>query len=339
MLEGKLGAIVEYDAQEVCADSYRRLASTRVNFENMKPQGMPLHHPLVSVICPVYNDPAGVSRTLESLLALQAPPGGFEVVVIDNGSTDETAAVVENFASKSHGLIIAEYKARRGSYAARNHGIELARGDLLAFIDADMTVPHCWLVKGVQLMADDGPDYVGCRVVLRSNSPQPTLAERYEMALAFPVERYVTRDGFAPTACLWVRRTLIERIGSFDSNLQSGGDMEFGHRARADGARQVFDSENLMWHPARRTLNALARKHSRVVNGLISLRRRYPQRYHCNRLRDLLSWLYQLTPIVSLPLLRTMARGGWRDVPTFWGLTYLLRLEASWIKFRQGCLF
>jgi glycosyltransferase involved in cell wall biosynthesis len=287
----------------------------------------------------VRNDAGGIARTLDSLLALDAPPEMFELIVVDNGSTDETSTVIRERARASCGLVRVVVEPRPGSYAARNCGIRAARGDCFAFIDADMTVPRDWLIKGVRYLLNGGRHFVGCKIVVTSTAAVPSLAERYDMALAFPVERYISRDGFAPTACLWITRSLTERIGVFDARLLSGGDMEFGQRARDRGVPLYFDPDNPMFHPARRSLGALARKTARVTAGLISLRRLHAQRYPSNRTVDLMSWLYQLTPVVSPALLRDLTRRSWRDLPSLLVIVYALRLQASWIKLRHGCLF
>lgn len=87
--------------------------------------------PLVSVIIPVYNGELYLAQSIESILSQQK--ANFELIIVDDGSTDQTAAVVKTFASccRYH------YQPRLGAAAARNKGVKLAQGSFLAFNDAD----------------------------------------------------------------------------------------------------------------------------------------------------------------------------------------------------------
>ena len=100
----------------------------------------------VSVIIPVYNDSARVKICLEALEKQTYPQNLYEVIVVDNAS-DEYPAIKDVVCQFSQA--IAAYESRPGSYAARNKGISLAKGDIIAFTDADCIPAKNWIEKGV----------------------------------------------------------------------------------------------------------------------------------------------------------------------------------------------
>jgi len=109
-------------------------------------------HPLVSVIIPVYNDPDGIRRCFEALRKQSYPTERFEILAVDNGSTDDTRAVIQDaLAGVPNGYLLVEDEIQ-GSYAARNAGIERATGEVLAFTDADCTPAPTWIESGVKTL-------------------------------------------------------------------------------------------------------------------------------------------------------------------------------------------
>lgn len=234
--------------------------------------------PSVSVIVPVYNDPAGLRATVDSLLAQSYPAAAYEVVVVDNGSDDGTLAVARAVAAAHPSIVRVERETDvQGSYAARNAGVRASDGEVLAFVDADVTVDADWLGAGVAAMRERDADYLGCRVDVRT--PERTLAGLYDAHTGFPVERYVAEYGFAPTCALFVARDVFGDVGLFDADLVSGGDVEFGHRVAAAGYDLHYAEGVRAEHPARTSLRSLLGKHVRVGRGISQRRRRYPGRY------------------------------------------------------------
>ncbi|WP_209590353.1 glycosyltransferase [Halarchaeum rubridurum] len=232
-----------------------------------------------SVVVPVYNDPDGLSTTVESLLAQDTDD--YEVVVADNGSTDETAALAAEFADTEPRVRRVVEDDVQGSYAARNAGIEAAEGDVVAFVDADMWVERDY-VRGVT-RATAERDYVGCRVELVAEDG--TVA-RYRRASGFPIEQYVEEHGFAPTCCLVVTRRLLDEVGDFDARLVSNGDLEFGRRARRAGFALAYEPDVTMYHPARSTLRDVLSQNYRIGRGREQLRHYHGERFDVRPLAD-----------------------------------------------------
>ena len=216
--------------------------------------------PAVSVIIPTYNDASRLRYCLQALATQTLSRDSFEVIVVDNGSTDDTSAVLEEFP-----WVHAAREERPGSYAARNRGLELARGDLLAFTDSDCIPEPDWLECALaHMQAHPEHARIAGRITVFFRDPdRPTGVELYEAMHAFPQERYAAQ-GFGATANMVTRRSVFEAVGPFDEALMSGGDNEWGRRAMRSGAVIVFADNVSVRHPARRTIGELHRKTMRV---------------------------------------------------------------------------
>ena len=225
-----------------------------------------------SVIIPVYNDPEGLRTTVESLLDQTAED--YEIVIADNGSTDETRQVANEFAQDDRVTLVVEDEIQ-GSYAARNAGIETSKGNILCFIDADMWVDEDWLERVQDRMRDADIDYLGCDVEIVVTNPTPVA--RYNRQHGFPIEEYIEANQFAPTCCLVTRRGVIEDVGLFDERLISSGDAEFGKRVHDAGYSQYYAPDITMYHPARETLRSFLKKYYRIARGRVQRARYYPE--------------------------------------------------------------
>ncbi len=214
--------------------------------------------PVVTVIVPVRNGGPRIDELLRALSAqtLSAP---YEVLVVDDASTDGTADRADG-----PGVRVLRQPRRGGSYAARNRALGEARGQVLAFTDADCTPTATWLTEGLAAL-ERGADLVAGHIEVPLPS-RPTIAALVDRVRFLDQERYAT-TGFAATANLLVRRALVEELGGFNGRLRSGGDLEFGLRARAAGASVVYAPEAVVLHDSRDTLPELARKAFRIGRG------------------------------------------------------------------------
>ncbi|MGG6238272.1 glycosyltransferase [Nodosilinea sp. AN01ver1] len=249
-------------------------------------------HLFVSVIIPVYNDGERL-RTCLSLLDDQTyPKSAYEVVVVDNNSTEDLKEIVTSFTQARYA-----FEANPGSYNARNTGIALARGDILAFTDSDCSPSSDWIEKGVaQMLKYGGCGLVAGRIKFSFKDPQsPTPAELYDSLHFLQQEKYVKSFHFGVTANLFTTPAIFESVGLFNPELKSGGDREWGQRVYAAGYEQIYAEDVEISHPARAELKELSQKLCRVYEGEFYIK----NKLRLSPLRFLNETLLDLKPPVS----------------------------------------
>jgi len=218
----------------------------------------------VSVIIPVYNDSERLKQCLNALQEQNYPTNMYEVIVVDNASTEDIKGIVSEFTQASY-----TFEDKKGSYAARNKGLTIAKGDLLAFTDSDCIPSPNWLKYGIDtLLNTDNCGLVGGDInVFFKNKNKPTSVELYESVTAFPQEEYVKESHFAATANAFTYKSVLDDIGNFNCELQSGGDVDFGKRIFAAGYHLVFSKDAYIEHPCRHSLKEIFSKHIRTAQG------------------------------------------------------------------------
>lgn len=228
--------------------------------------GVPLRDPeaalpFVSVIIPHLNDHDRLERCLRELRRQTYPSHRFEIIVVDNGSRIS----VEPIVARHPGVVVAA-ESERGCGTARNRGVGISRGDVLAFTDADCLPDPTWLARGVaMLMRDDAPDIVGGEIeIFAANETAPTDAELYEKVFGFQQAVYVRKKHFAAGANILTTRAAFQRLGPF-RNGKVPEDLEWGQRAKAKGLRVAYCEKAVVRHPARRTWTELCWKMDRTV--------------------------------------------------------------------------
>lgn len=221
----------------------------------------------VSVIVPVYNDEERLAIALAGLEAQTYPPDRYEVVVVDNASDRSPEETVARFPKAR---LVAE--SRKGSYAARNHGLSVARGDVLAFTDADCIIPPSWLEAGVVALRDlQWNGLVAGDIRLRyRRAGRPNAAELYDLVHGFDAESGAVK-GFAYTGNAFTHRSVFEQVGEFNADLLSSGDLEWGQRVAAAGLPIVFSPEAHIEHPSRHRLHQILTKERRLQGGRVRM--------------------------------------------------------------------
>jgi glycosyltransferase involved in cell wall biosynthesis len=218
--------------------------------------------PLISIIIPVWNSPGLLHRCLDALGAQTLPRDKFEIIVVDNGSTDNTSDVARSVP----GVILLN-EPRPGSYAARNRGLQQARGVYVAFTDADCLPAPDWLEKALAA-AGQHPDagVLAGRIELfeEGETEGPAFCD-YERLFSFP-QAHAARGNCA-TANWISRRTVFEELGGFDERLKSGGDRQMALRIRDAGLPLIHAPDMLVLHPVRASRGSLIRKRQRLSGG------------------------------------------------------------------------
>lgn len=220
---------------------------------------------MASIIIPVYKDAQGLRDTLDSLECQSIGIDCFEVIVCNDGALQEISKVCRKYP-----VTEVKISPNRGSYYARNRGIEKAKSKYIGFVDADIKVSKDWVKTGIEQLKTY--DYVTGPVDIDSSKAR-TWTERFEVATALNMKYYFEDYHFAPTANLWVKKSLFEEKGMFDERLRSGGDSDFGNRIYQDARykRQYCDELSVL-HPPRR-YRSLVAKTKRVAIGTVDLKR------------------------------------------------------------------
>lgn len=219
---------------------------------------------MVSVIIPTFNDGSLLEKCLFALENQTYPKECYEIIVVDNGSSDDVESIVEKFSQAK-----LCFESKSGSYNARNKGVSIAVGEILAFTDADCLPQRDWIEIGV----DSFTTTPHCGIVAGKieiyfvNANHPTPTELYESLYAFPQEKYVEDESYGVTANLFTSRPVFDRVGLFNSHLKSGGDYEWGKRVKSSGLNVVYINDLKVAHPARVSFAQIRRKIARVSKG------------------------------------------------------------------------
>ncbi len=182
----------------------------------------------VSVIIPALNEEEMIGRCLQSLAASQFPSEGFEVILVDNGSTDQTLEIAESF----RGQLTLTILERPGVNISglRNLGAAAAKGDILAFLDADCLVPFDWIKNACCYLTSEGGGVIGGNIDI----PE---ASRWVARTWYGVG-YAPKDGevtYVPSGNMLMKSSSFRQIGGFDERLKTSEDCELCFRARKAG--------------------------------------------------------------------------------------------------------
>jgi cellulose synthase/poly-beta-1,6-N-acetylglucosamine synthase-like glycosyltransferase len=236
---------------------------------------LPSPPPRFAVVVPAHGDHEPLRRLLDTLPVVEWPRDRLHVVVALDGPDPVLEKVV-----REAGVNVVVLPSNQGSYAARNAAIDaLPEVDLVAFTDADCILTRDWLRHHAVALQSADMSGGGIEVTMR---PRPSAAEYVDRMRHLNQKLYVTVDGYAATANLAVRRSVLDKL-RFDPRLRSGGDNDFGTRAGLAGFSLVYTPEALVQHPARQTDAEVMTKIRRICGGI----RDNPARWETRRLRDL----------------------------------------------------
>ena len=235
--------------------------STRLDIRDIY---MSLNNRRVSVIVPVYNDSEKLANCLAAIDRQTLDKSKFEVIVVDNGSFEDIESPVKNYP-----VVNTLYEPKEGSYAARNKSILNSKGRILAFTDSDCIPAQDWLEKGLlSLINKTNVGFVAGKVSFFARDEQNmTGVEIWEMLYNYDQESFIRDRHFGLTANLMTKRSVMNEVGLFNSDLKSAGDYEWGNRVYEKGFNIFYDEDLIVKHPARRTFSQLTKKVRRLIGG------------------------------------------------------------------------
>ena len=223
--------------------------------------------PQVSIIIPTYNDNHRLNLCLGALGAQTYPSELTEVIVVDDGSPESPAEIVSRY---PFATLLTQNQL--GSYAARNYGLSVAKGEVIGFTDSDCIPYPDWIEKAVARLEALGDGVVVGHVELfpeREDAASPT--ENFEMLFAFHQKQHVENERYGATANVITTTRVLNDVGHFDAGLRSGGDKEWGNRACDDGFTMIYADDVIVRHPARASIAEISKKIHRVLGGLRKL--------------------------------------------------------------------
>lgn len=244
----------------------------------------------VSVIIPVRNNASGLETCLVAIRRQTYPAHDFEIIVVDNASTDDLERLKPLFPEvrwlRSEGT---------GSFAARNVGLAAAKGEILAFTDSDCIPEPVWLAAGVDALDAGAGTIIGGNVELLDPVGRDLNVWEWLEIIGSNLpdsRRNVEERGFTTTGNVLTYRRCFERCGPFDETLKSGGDVDWVQRAVRMGEKLVYVHECMVRHPRRSTFAPLALKYRRQIGGrIIRTMRTNPSSL------KILSELFRLSPL------------------------------------------
>jgi glycosyltransferase involved in cell wall biosynthesis len=176
--------------------------------------------PRLSLVICTRNRSAQLARCLKVVSKLRSQ-SAWEIVLVDNGSTDDTAQVIESQKALMPAPVKSIQEMVPGLGRARNAGIKAASGDIIVFTDDDCYPNEDWLVEIDKAFMDRGLGFLTGKVVLHDPDDYPISVNLLEDARDVPAGTYVS-PYILMGANLAFRREALEKIGGFDSNLGAG---------------------------------------------------------------------------------------------------------------------
>jgi glycosyltransferase involved in cell wall biosynthesis len=225
---------------------------------------------MISVIIPFYNAAETLPRLLRCLAGQDLAASAFEVLLIDNKSSDNSVALIEAF-RQNHpqmGVHIYHYGDRPSSYGARNVGVAHARGDMLAFTDADCAPTPQWLAEIEQLLSVASKTVLAGNVELEVVDPK-NYWEAFDKSAHMNNERKAANANVV-TANMAVLKSDFGKIGGF-LEIESGADYAWSQAAQSQGFEVRFHHPATVLHPTRKSFHELQKKLLRVSRGQAEL--------------------------------------------------------------------
>jgi len=193
---------------------------------------------LISIIIPALNEEDYIGKCLTSINDLDAPKGFFEVIVINNGSTDRTAKIAKDFGAQV-------YSIKTGPISRlRNYGASQAKGKIFAFVDADCVVSKDWLKNALVELEDEGVGAAGSNYQISGQGTWVSKAWEFNMR---ELKNKCETD-WIQSGNLIIKREVFNLVGGFDERLSVCEDSDICYRIKDNGYKIMSNRDICSYH-------------------------------------------------------------------------------------------
>lgn len=249
--------------------------------------------PLISIVIPVFNEERYLGACLDSLSKLDYPDEKLEIVLVDNGSTDNTLEIASQYEIE----VFLHPGVKVG--AVRNYGVVKASGELIVFIDSDCVVETDWLQRGLTSM-NEQYGAVGGLYLLRE---QPAWIERYWILQS--ARDFAYQTSFVG-GCIFIRREVFEAVGGFNEVMSAGEDTDLTQRLREAGYRLKIDPQ----------LSVVHLGYPNTIKSFVKRQMWHSENYYLNFPAVLGDKIFILTNVFLLGFILLLV-SPWLGMPTF----------------------
>jgi glycosyltransferase involved in cell wall biosynthesis len=227
----------------------------------------------ISIVVPTFNSAKVLGTCLESLTNQTVGQEKYEVIVVDDGSTDGTKDVVAKYP------VTYIYQQNSGPAVARNNGVRQAEGEIILFTDADCEPQSNWIEEMVKPLRD--PQVVGVKGIYKTRQKE-LIARLVQIEYEHKYERMkkFKNIDFIDTYSAAYRKDIFTKYGGFDERYPKASveDQEFSFRLSRDGYKMVFNPEAVVYHKHSARLMDYLRKKYKIAFWKAFLLKRHPMK-------------------------------------------------------------
>lgn len=253
----------------------------------------------ITIVIPAFNEGKNIIECVRSLKAQDFPENDFEIIVVDNNSTDNTLELIKTL----NITYTVEYK--KGPAAAKNAGIKMATGNIIAFVDGDCVADRNWLKEIVTGFKDVNTGCVAGEIMAMEHENMAPL-EKFLIKKGHLSQNQHVEDPFLPfaaTANAAYRKEVFNQIGLFDEELFVGEDADLSWRMQLfTRYKLTYIPDAIIFHPYESSPKGLFRQKRRHAYGSVMLYKKY-KKYQRGEVKSLRETYWEYRSIIRRTLM------------------------------------